>query len=293
MRVHLYTIFWNEIAILEFFFRHYEPWVERFVFFDDGSNDGSREYLLSKPNVEVRPLRYDDPQSFQSSKKAVCDNCWKESRGSADWVIAVDVDEFLYHPSLESYLQSCRQNGVTCIPALGFEMITDSFPGAEENLARSRTLGAPAADYSKLGIFDPAAVENTNFTMGSHSARPSGRIVMPERDELLLLHYKKLGLDYFLARSAAIDARRRSVDRANNWGHHHAATREQHEHRLAEQRGRLVDVMDPNAEFWRDHPERRWWRLPPEPSPEPPSSGWTRFWNRQQNSIRKRLRGLS
>jgi hypothetical protein len=290
MRIHLYTIFWNEMPLLEFFFRHYEPWVERFVCFDDGSTDGGPEYLASKRNVSVRQMRYSDPQSFQASMTAIYDECWKESRDSADWVIVLDVDEFLYHPDLESYLQSCRQQGVTCIPALGFEMITDTFPAPEENLARSRTFGAPAAGYSKLGIFDPQAVKSTNFAMGSHSARLSGRIVLPERDELLLLHYKKLGLDYVLARAAAIAARRRSGDRANNWGYHYAWTREQQEERLAEQRSRLVDVMDPNAQFWRDHPERRWWRLPPEEAEVPPLSGWSRFWRRQGNSIRKRLR---
>ena len=35
--VHLYAVCWNEAHILPYFFRNYEPWVQRFVFFDNGS----------------------------------------------------------------------------------------------------------------------------------------------------------------------------------------------------------------------------------------------------------------
>ena len=30
--------------MLAFFFRHYDPWVDRYVIYDDGSTDGSLEY---------------------------------------------------------------------------------------------------------------------------------------------------------------------------------------------------------------------------------------------------------
>jgi glycosyltransferase involved in cell wall biosynthesis len=292
MRVHLYTTFWNEMAMLGFFFRHYEPWVERFVCFDDGSTDGSREYLLSKRNVEVRPFPRAVPDSFNRSKKMLFDNCWKESRGSADWVIVLDIDEFLCHPSIEAYLQSCRQRGITCIPSLGFEIITDTFPDAEENLARSRTRGAPNRWYCKLGLFDPEAIDGIDLMFGSHSAKMTGRVILPERDELLLLHYKKLGFDYFLPRTAALRARRGSRDVAEGLGHHYRSPGEMIDV-VNRQRGMLMDVADPTIELWRDYPEPRWWRLPPEQPPRAPLSGWARFWDRQMNSIRKRLPRLS
>jgi glycosyltransferase involved in cell wall biosynthesis len=293
MRVHLYTTFWNEMAMLEFFFRHYEPWVERFVLFDDGSTDGSRAYLRSKPAAEVRTMPYADPDSFEYSKKVVYDRCWKESRGAADWVIVLDVDEFLHHASLEGYLRSCQQQGITCIPALGIDMVTETFPDAGENLARSRTQGAPNQAYCKLGIFNPDAIESIDFSVGSHSASMTGRVVLPERDELLLLHYKKLGLDYYVARSAAIDARRKNGDREKGWGHHFAWPRGRLESNLVKLRRNCIDVTDRNLELWQNYPAPRWWRPLADQPPRPPTSGWTRFWNQQGNSIRKRLGPLT
>jgi hypothetical protein len=53
-----------------------------------------------------------------------------------------DVDEHLYHPCLIPYLEDCKQRGVTYIPSLGIEIVTDSFPEPHEHLARTRTRGA-------------------------------------------------------------------------------------------------------------------------------------------------------
>ena len=79
MRIHLYTFGWNDMAMLGFFFRHYESWVDRFVFFDDGSDDGTLDLLRSKPNVEIRRFEYVDPTSCSLSAKAMRDHRWKEA----------------------------------------------------------------------------------------------------------------------------------------------------------------------------------------------------------------------
>ena len=68
MTIHLYTFGWNEMRMIGFFFRHYEPFVDKFIFFDDGSSDGTPELLASKKNVEVRPFTYAFPDSFKRSR---------------------------------------------------------------------------------------------------------------------------------------------------------------------------------------------------------------------------------
>src|SRR4029450_5864723 len=52
-RVHLYATCWNEIRLLGFFFRHYDPVVQRYVIFDDGSTDGSLDLLRGPPEGRV------------------------------------------------------------------------------------------------------------------------------------------------------------------------------------------------------------------------------------------------
>ncbi|MBI4190914.1 MAG: glycosyltransferase family 2 protein, partial [Betaproteobacteria bacterium] len=44
-RIHLYTMGWNEERLLPFFFRHYDPWVDRYVIYDDNSTDATLEML--------------------------------------------------------------------------------------------------------------------------------------------------------------------------------------------------------------------------------------------------------
>lgn len=60
------------------------------------------------------------PESLPSLP--LLETCWKESRGIADWVIATDIDEHRYHPDMYRYLAQCRPQGVTIIPALGYQM---------------------------------------------------------------------------------------------------------------------------------------------------------------------------
>ena len=107
MRIDLYTRCWNDADMLDFFFRHYDHLVQRYIMYDDGSTDGSLKKLAAHPKVDVRPMPvYSDPESRIASSKALQDECWKQSRGVADWVIVSDIDEHLYHPNIKRYLSA-------------------------------------------------------------------------------------------------------------------------------------------------------------------------------------------
>jgi len=258
--IHFYGVCWNEAPMLGFFFRHYERLVERFVIYDNGSTDGSLAILGERPDVEVRPFPRTVPDSFVLSAKAVQDSCWKESRGAADWVIVAAIDEHLYHPRLVEYLARCKRRGVTYLPALGFQMMTSDFPRTDEHLAATRLIGAPDSMMSKLRIWRPDALEESNLGIGGHDASPVGRLRLPWRDELLLLHYKLLDIARVRRRSAELLGALGEHDRAQEWGEHYRAERVEEEWcRFA---GRLVDLRDAGYVPWIDHLEHRWWRRP-------------------------------
>lgn len=230
MRVHLYTIVWNERPNLEFFFRHYDPWVDRYVIYDDGSDDGTPEILRAHPRVEVRHFQRTD-QPFALSQMNLSNTAWKESRGAADWVIVNDLDEHLYHPTIGDYLRSQRSDGVTAIPALGFEMVS----GAR---------GAPDTKwYSKLCLFDPDAVEEVRFGPGRHRAKPAGNIVYPEKDELILLHYRYLDLQRVLTRRTQLAQRLGPNDRENDLCRHWNDPADKIEKNFASLQTRSIDVL--------------------------------------------------
>ncbi|HNB27024.1 MAG TPA: glycosyltransferase family 2 protein [Alphaproteobacteria bacterium] len=259
-RIHYYGPMWNEELILPFMLRHYEPWVERFVIFDSDSTDGSVELLRRHPKVEVRRFVWSHPDSLVLSLTQLQDECWKESRGAADWVIVAETDEFLYHPDLPGYLRRCRGKGVTCIPALGYEMVAEEFPPADSALAQAVRRGVPHHMMSKLRLFDPNQVTATHFGRGAHVAAPEGNIVFPKRDELLLLHYKSLGYDYLRRRNAMMESKRREQDRANNWSHHYRKSDDEVAAQVRALLAASVDVMALGEEVWRGHKEGRWWR---------------------------------
>ncbi len=201
MTVHLYTLCWNEADILPFFFRHYDPVVDRYVVADDGSTDGSLDILRAHPKVEVRRFQRVVTDSFVLSQQRFQNEVWTESRGRADWVIITAIDEHLtVAGGLGPYLARCKAEGVTLMVALGYQMVSEAFPEPHECLVETRRRGAPFGVMNKLGIFNPDALTDTGFEPGRHMARPKGRLVFPRRDELMLFHYKLMGKARMLAR---------------------------------------------------------------------------------------------
>ncbi|MBV8746412.1 MAG: glycosyltransferase family 2 protein [Xanthobacteraceae bacterium] len=265
MRVELYAQCWNEAERLGFLFRHYDPIVDRYVIYDDGSDDGSIEILRRHPKVDLRRLPpYSDPTSRLLSDLNFLNNVWYESRGVADWVLIADIDEHFYHPNLTEYLRDCHQLGVTLIPALGYQMISNIFPEpADLLLSASLSKGAPWWVMSKLGFFAPDRIQAINYGIGRHTCTPSGRLMLPPRDELLLLHYKYLDLDRTHRRHESLGVRSRENDIANGFGHKYFWSKDQ----LAEEwhrfEAQLVDISDPSIDHHSSHQGPRWWACLP------------------------------
>lgn len=267
--VHLYSILWNEAAMLEFFFRHYDPWVTRYVFFDDGSDDGTREIIAAHPRAELRRFERVVPDSFVMSSQIVHNEAWKESRGQADWVVITAVDEHLHHPDLRGYLDACGKAGVTLVPALGYQMVSKAFPPSGTHLATTLRSGAPWHVMNKLSLFRPDAIEETGFALGRHNAAPIGDLVLPERDELLLLHYKYLGEAYVKQRHAFLAKGLGARDRANEWGVQYLWDDKSQDEAFARFAAAAIDTGAPDFRPWEAPPEPRWWR----PAPVEPGGG--------------------
>jgi hypothetical protein len=203
--------------MLPYFFRHYDELVDQYFIFDNGSTDGSLEILAAHPRVQVASFDTES-DSFCETERMLSDKMWQDSRGIADWVIVVDIDEHLCHADFHGYLRRCNSEGVTCIAATGYEMLSDDFPAIDAKLSDSVTLGVPSQLYSKPCVFDPSAISKTNFAHGRHYADPEGRVVWPMTGELTLLHYKRLGLEYIISRSTDLRSGLRSRDIELGWG---------------------------------------------------------------------------
>jgi hypothetical protein len=219
MWVDLYTITWNERRMLPFFLDHYDPWVDRFIVFDDQSDDGTAEALARHPKVDCRPFP-PKGSSFVLAALDLWEQAWKESRGRADWVVVTNVDEFFHHPfGMRGYLERCTEEGVTIIHPRGYEMVGDRFPEPGSSLVHELSLGVAMFGQDKRQLFDPDTIDEINFRAGRHSCNPTGIVVEPRTVEAALLHYKYVDpRAYTIPRQKALAQRMLQGDRDRGFG---------------------------------------------------------------------------
>jgi glycosyltransferase involved in cell wall biosynthesis len=223
LKIHVYTVAWNEELMMPFFLRHYLAFSEKIVVFDNESTDRTAEIVRACPRAELRSYATDN-QNSERSKLSIKNQAYKESRGRADWVIVCDVDEFLYHPRLVGLLGFYRLMGINFPKVRGFDIVPGRMPDTSDNLAEQYRLGVPSGRYDKRIIFSPEL--DMDFAPGSHrAAKPNGSRET-RRPKLKLLHYKMLTADYFVQRNRLLGARRSKDNIQNHWGTHYTAPAE-------------------------------------------------------------------
>jgi hypothetical protein len=260
MIIHLYAQCWNDERMLPFFFRHYDSLVDRYFIYDDKSSDATWSILRSHPKVDARRFVRSEPDSFVLSERAFSNECWKESRGQADWVIVTDLDEHLFHPEWHQYLLRCISEEISLIPALGFQMISKRSPLPGEFLCREYTIGAPWDQLMKSSILNPNAIVEMDFAPGRHMAEPLGCVRVPRIDEMLLLHYKYMGFNETWLRHQQLRQGLRSYDVVQGWGHKYGWSAAELEADWSAVSDRSIDITtildNPSSHY----PIEAWWR---------------------------------
>jgi len=203
--------------MLPFFFRHYDPIVDRYFIFDNGSTDGSLELLRKHRRVSLGKFVVEG-NSFVLAALDFYNHSWKQRRGRADWVIICNIDEHLYHPDLRSYLASLPPD-ITLIQAEGYQMVSETFPAVDVVLSDHIRTGLRYEFFDKSAIFAPDAIREINFIPGRHEAKPEGVVKLPPNREVKLLHYKCLGPEYLVERSKELRGGLREQDLVRSFGY--------------------------------------------------------------------------
>ena len=138
-------------------------------------------------------------------------------------------------------------------------MLSEDFPPQGLKLCEALTFGEPSQRFSKLNIFSPGAIDETNFAVGRHTARLVGRVVIPARDELLLLHYRYLGFERTQKRHEEYLTRQRKRDLENGWGIQYSWSREALREVWDRIKAGLIDVSDPDLRPWDTRLGPFWW----------------------------------
>ena len=92
----LFSTLRNERVRLPYFLRYYRDLgVDHFLFVDNDSTDGTREYLSRQPDVSV----WGSDHSYKRSRFGVDWLTWLQGRyGHGHWTLTVDADEFFVYP---------------------------------------------------------------------------------------------------------------------------------------------------------------------------------------------------
>ena len=146
---------------------------------------------------------------------------WKKSRGMQTGSLSVKLMNISIIPILYKYLEECTAKGITLIIPNGYEMFSEFFPNDDKPLCETVKNGVKSYMMDKPQIFNPNAIQEINFTPGRHNAYPTGNVVKPQENEVLLLHYKALGFDYVNSRHSALSQGLQEVDIVNGWGIHY------------------------------------------------------------------------
>ncbi len=107
MSIEVITMWYNEEFLAPFFLRHYSFADHIRIIDDEETTDGTKNIVVQYPNTTIEPIRF--PDKFDNDiAVAYLNKCYKESR--ADWVIAVDADEFVLTENLPEFLRNREED---------------------------------------------------------------------------------------------------------------------------------------------------------------------------------------
>lgn len=226
-KVDLYCVCWNEIKILPFVIDYWKKFVNHAYVYDNGSNDGTIEYLQQYDWVTVTPFESDgcNDKIIMNIKN----NAWKNNT-DADYICVCDIDECLYAKDIEKSLDYCQKNNVDIISPSWNDIFYWEFPNKQDtSLLHENANGLLYMDNTqchKSILFKNGSVKEMNYDVGCHHCSPihNGNILIctnHENNLFTLYHCKNLGIDYTYERCKILENRRSDLNRKMGWGIHY------------------------------------------------------------------------
>jgi hypothetical protein len=145
-KVVVVAVLYNEMIMMPHFLKHYrEMGVKTFIFVDNLSTDGTREFLLQQEDVVLysADTQYKNSHYGVEWQKAILSN-----HCIGKWAIVADADEFLVYPKCETepideFLAKIEEKNVDCL----FTAMIDMYPLGDLS----------EADFEKGSPFELAA----------------------------------------------------------------------------------------------------------------------------------------
>ena len=114
----------NDLTRIREFMKHYRKLgVEKFIMIDNGSCDGTEEFLAEQDDV----LLYKTEEKYNSRKKTAWVNLAIAINGIEQWYLIVDSDEFFAYPEMEKisitdYAKALKDKGMLQVKTFMLDM---------------------------------------------------------------------------------------------------------------------------------------------------------------------------
>ncbi len=226
-----YTLCWNEMPLLPFIIDYWKLIAKKVIVYDNGSTDGTLEYLSTFDWIEVR--HYDTNNTIKDEVYIQIKNdCWKEQRNkNVDFVIVSDLDEIIWAKDLYDQLHQFKANKNAIIKPQGYDIISREFPTHNNQILLHEQLKKCCRfqGLDKCILFQPDLVNETNYVIGAHTCNPSIKECANQltSTELFLFHFKFLGLEYNIMKRISLRNRLSENNIKHGWGIHYTFTKEQ------------------------------------------------------------------
>lgn len=207
----MYKVCWivlckNEIDILPFVSEYWKKLgVNNVVVYDNGSTDGSLEYLNSLPFVEIR--HFDSEGQNDIIQKELKEKAYLEFKDKYDIIVISDMDEVFYMTNLEAVWDDFIKGGYNCLVTPIFSLCESFKPQPEEGkllhqqctkfYKQKMNHMQGFKDVSKISIFNCKVTDKVSMSVGQHYVytNPSMKIMLAQNG--FCLHIDKgFGLDY-------------------------------------------------------------------------------------------------
>ncbi len=123
MKIHLQVIVYNESRMVKPFLDWYQWCTSLTVYNNLSTDDTVDRFLEIRPDAKIVDFNTDGKINNKELTK-IKNEGWKSHRDN-EWVVVVDLDEFLHNPfdgDIPKYLSIMRTRGISVIPSVGFDM---------------------------------------------------------------------------------------------------------------------------------------------------------------------------
>ena len=183
--------------------------------------------ILTSSQLTVE--HYESDGMDDSKLRDIKNTKWKQSKGNANWVVVCDMDEIVYSKDLIKVLEEASSNGHTAIDCDWYWFCDDYLPEykKDDGLLLHQKLTKFYNNASKHLIFNPNEINEINYSIGAHTANPSGNYKPYKSDKVCVFHTNKgFGVEYKIRKYKEMNDRLSEIDRRNKWSIHYGFSKQ-------------------------------------------------------------------